>query len=236
MYETFSALQIFFIFSAMIKASWRVANVTFDFLLKDFTCVYHSCLNSGMECRNAETMVSHSRIQLVIVFGPKSFRLLVSPNCTIGGLRRLIAKRYRISDSLSISIKYHSKILHNDSTNLAGAQFITGSAVECGWHRMCGGVDYEFQAIPVEQLKQLLAKIKPDYEKWADADSSEWYLSGSLKKYFEAEKIDPTEKYKSFYTTRPHTIAISYVCLATKLLAIAGLNSCFNSKTETILF
>jgi hypothetical protein len=174
-------------------------------------------LNAG---RNNTQHDTASKILVNIRHGRKVLPMRVSSERTVRGLKKLAARKFKLSCCTnSVILRMGSKILDDNG--------ILRYAHNCELQlhiRVKGGTGH-FSSIPVQNLRPLMIAIKSDFDQWVVGMKPEVKWDGSssaLQYYFKKEGIKPYEKYKRFYSRERRTLSVSYVWRATKILTMAG--------------
>ena len=198
------------------------------FLAKIMSVFWH---NDGRDC-----------MPILMRFGKKVLMLKVSSTLTVGELKMIAAKHFvteKIDGIINgIVLRSRDKLLHCDELTITNAGISSGCEVQCSLH-IRGGSGSSSVSIPTQNLRQLMLAIKSDFEAWIKDKSLRYPkrfekdplegkdvvwdgFSGSIQHFFKTEEINPLIKYKHLYSSQRHTIAVSYVWMATKISGIAG--------------
>jgi hypothetical protein len=183
------------------------------------------------------------RMHITMRFGKNMLALEVRPLQQVGALKMTVAKHLRISelDSIFAIMVIHvkgKKLLGCDAMTLEEAGISSNCEVLCTFH-IRGGSGSGFQSIPIQNLRSLLTAIRSDFDAWVrdeaprykrryDGDPLEggkvvWDgFSGPIQYFFKEKDINPCERYKELYSSRRHSIAVSYVWSATTVHRMAG--------------
>ena len=182
-------------------------------------------------------------MHITMRFGNTVLALKVSPLQQVGAFKMTVAKHLRMSklDDIIAVMAIHvkgKKLLGCDEMTLEEAGISSNCEVLCTLN-IRGGSGSGFKSIPIQNLRRLLTEIRTDFDAWVqhkqphykpryDKDPLEgkevvWDgFSGSIQYFFKENDINPSERYKHLYSSRRHSIAVSYVWSATKLHQMAG--------------
>jgi hypothetical protein len=182
-------------------------------------------------------------MHITVRLGKTVLALEVPPLQQVGALKRTVAKHLRMSelDAIIAVMAIHvkgKKLLGCDEMTLEEAGISCNCEVLCTFN-IRGGTGSGFKSIPIQNIRRLLTAIRSDFDAWVqdekpyykrryDGDQLEgkrvvWDgFSVPIQYFFKEKHINPCERYKELFSSRRHSIAVSYVWSATSLHRMAG--------------
>ena len=182
-------------------------------------------------------------MHITVRFGRTVLAIGVPPLQQVGALKMIVAKHLRMSELddiiavMFMQVK-GKRLLGCDDMSLEEAGISSNYEILCTLH-IRGGTGSGFKSIPIQYIRRLLTAIRSDFDAWVldeaphykrryDGDPWEgkrvvWDgFSGPIQHFFKEKDINPCERYMELYSSRRHSIAVSYVWSATSLHRMAG--------------
>jgi hypothetical protein len=182
-------------------------------------------------------------LHITMRFGKTVFALEVPPLQQVGELKMTVAKHLSMSelDAIIAVMAIHVKgkrLLGCDEMTLEEAGISSNCEVLCTLN-IRGGSGTGFKSIPIQNLRRLLTAIRADFDAWVQDEAPHYKrrydgdllvgekviwdgFSGSIQYFFKEKDINPCKRYEKQYSSRRHSIAVSYVWSATSLHRMAG--------------
>ena len=190
--------------------------------------------------------VGYKKILIHVNYNKSAIRTLrVSPKQLVADLRKKAAQHYGLAreDGLQnmIVIRVDNKILRNDELSLEASGISSNCEVACDFGLLggAGNPEIRFDSIPVENFSSLIKHIRSDFDEWVKNEHPHYEKrfegdkmvgipvvwdgsSGPIQYFFKTKEINPSERFKQFYSKNKHSIAVSYVWSATTLEQMKG--------------
>ena len=239
-------LEVLFGIVCRLDCSCAIPDMSYTMAVFLFsaTAVFLCPVISGLIVRGEAEANNSKRILIKLRYRNTIRALKVSPYLLVGDLRRTAAKQFGLVQTDEFEkcffIRARCKILRCYDMTLEAAGISSYCEVICGLDLRGGaGAETTFKSIPVANLRELLQRIKADFDDWVKKENPVYQkrfdgdklageavvwngFSGSVQYYFKTKGINPSEKYKDLYSNKRHTIAVSYVWSVSGLLRIAG--------------
>jgi hypothetical protein len=183
-------------------------------------------------------------MHITVRFGKTVLALEVPPLQQVGALKLTVAKHLSMSehDAIIAVMAIHVKgkrLLRCDEMTLEEAGISSNCEVLCTLN-IRGGSGMGFKSIPIQNLRRLLTAIRSDFDAWVQDEAPHYKqrydgdplvgkkvvwdgFSGSIQYFFKEKDINPCKRYEEFYSSRRHSLAVSYVWSATSLHRMAGM-------------
>jgi hypothetical protein len=182
-------------------------------------------------------------MHMTVRLGKIVLSLEVPPLQQVGVLKMTVAKHLRMSelDAIIAVMAIHvkgKKLMGCDEMTLEEAGISSNCEVLCTLN-IRGGSGSGFKSIPIHNLRRLLTAIRSDFNAWVQDEAPHYKrrydgdplvgekvvwdgFSGPIQHFFKEKDINPCERYMELYSSRRHSIAVSYVWSATSLHRMTG--------------
>jgi hypothetical protein len=182
-------------------------------------------------------------MHITVRLGKTVLAFEASPQQQVRALKMKLAKHFGMSDLdaiigfMAIHLK-GEKLVGCDEMTLEEAGISSNCEVLCTLN-IRGGSGSGFKSIPIQNLRPLLTSIRSDFDAWVQDEAPHYErrydgdplvgekvvwdgFSGSIQYFFKKKDINPCIRYEQYYSSRRHSIAVSYVWSATSLHQMAG--------------
>jgi hypothetical protein len=182
-------------------------------------------------------------MHITVRLGKTVLAFEVSPQQQVRALKMKLAKHLGISelDAIIAVMAIHlkgKKLVGCDEMTLEEVGISSNCEVLCTLN-IRGGSGSGFKSIPIQNLRLLLTAIRSDFDAWVQDEQPHYKrqydgdplvgervvwdgFSGSIQYFFKQKDINPCIRYEKYYSSRRHSIAVSYVWTATSLHRMAG--------------